>query len=82
MHRLVHAVPVARGNGQGHGPGAVAAALTMAALGKVKAPVDVRTRGGDTLIVGFYMSDQGFCDVSLTGDASIVYEGTLDQSEG
>jgi diaminopimelate epimerase len=62
------------------GTGAVAAALTMAALGKVTAPVAVRTRGGWVLTVGFYMSDLGFCDVSLTGDARVVYRGELEQS--
>ena len=63
------------------GTGAVAAALTMAALKRVKPPVDVRTRGGDTLTVGFYMSDLGFCDVTLSGNAEIVYEGALEQSD-
>lgn len=64
------------------GTGAVAAALVMAALGKVKPPVAVRTRGGETLTIGFYMSDLGFCDVTLSGNADIVYEGVLDQSDG
>ncbi len=63
------------------GTGAVAAALTMGALGKAKPPVAVRTRGGSTLEIGFFMSEHGFCDVSLTGEAKIVYEGTLEQSE-
>lgn len=63
------------------GTGAVAAALTMAALGRVEPPVAVRTRAGWTLSVGFYRSDLGFCDVSLSGDARIVYEGKIDQSQ-
>jgi len=62
------------------GTGAVAAALIMAALGRIKPPVTVRTRGGWPLIVGFYMSDLGFCDVSLSGEARIVFRGRLDQS--
>ncbi len=62
------------------GTGAVAAALTMAALRRLSPPVDVDTRGGATLSVGFFMSDLGFCDVSLSGDAQIVYEGKLEQS--
>jgi len=64
------------------GTGAVAAALTMAALGRVKPPVDVETRGGSILTIAFYMSEQGFCDVSLSGEAKTVYQGTLEQSEG
>jgi diaminopimelate epimerase len=62
------------------GTGAVAAALVSAALGRTKPPVAVHTRGGDTLTVGFYMSDIGFCNVTLSGNADIVYEGTLEQS--
>jgi diaminopimelate epimerase len=63
------------------GTGAVASAVTMAARGKVRPPVDVVTRGGWTLRVGFYMSDLGFCNVSLTGDARTVYRGELSLSE-
>jgi diaminopimelate epimerase len=62
------------------GTGAVAAALTLAAQGKVAPPVAVRTRGGWVLTVGFYMSDLGFCNVSLAGDARIIYRGKLEQS--
>lgn len=63
------------------GTGAVASAVVMAALGKVHPPVSVHTRGGFTLTVGFFMSDLGFCDVSLTGDARTIYEGEIQQSE-
>jgi len=63
------------------GTGAVAAALISAALGKTKPPVSVRTRGGDTLTVGFFMSELGFCDVTLSGNADVVYEGALEQDE-
>ena len=63
------------------GTGAVAAALVMAALGRVKPPVAARTRGGWTLTIDFFMSDLGFCDVSLTGDARIVYRGEIRQSD-
>jgi diaminopimelate epimerase len=59
------------------GTGAVASALVMAALGRVEPPVSVRTRGGWTLTVGFFMSDLGVCDVSLTGDARTVYTGEI-----
>ena len=63
------------------GTGAVAAALISAALGKTRPPVAVHTRGGDTLTVGFYMSDLGFCDVTLSGNVDIIYEGALERSE-
>jgi diaminopimelate epimerase len=63
------------------GTGAVAAALISAALGKTRPPVEVLTRGGDILTVGFYMSDLGFCDVTLSGNADTVYEGALEQSD-
>ncbi|MFH1865554.1 MAG: diaminopimelate epimerase [Candidatus Eisenbacteria bacterium] len=62
------------------GTGAVAAALISAALGKTKPPVAVLTRGGATLTVDFYMSDLGFCNVTLSGNADIIYEGSLEQS--
>ncbi len=63
------------------GTGAVASAVVMAAKGRVSPPVSVLTRGGFTLTVGFFMSDLGFCDVSLTGDARTVYAGEISQSE-
>jgi diaminopimelate epimerase len=63
------------------GTGAVASAVVMAALKRVRPPVSVRTHGGDTLVVGFYMSDQGFCDVTLAGDAKVVYNGAIERSE-
>jgi diaminopimelate epimerase len=62
------------------GTGAVASAVVMAALGRVRPPVPVRTRGGGTLVVDFYMSDLGFCDVTLTGDAVTVYRGAIERS--
>lgn len=63
------------------GTGAVASAILMAALKRVKPPVSVLTRGGDTLVIGFYMSDTGFCDVTLEGDAKTVYRGAIERSE-
>ncbi|MEA3408840.1 MAG: diaminopimelate epimerase [Candidatus Eisenbacteria bacterium] len=63
------------------GTGAVAAALISAVLGKTRPPIEVHTRGGDTLTVDFYMSDVGFSGVTLTGNADIIYEGALEQSE-
>ena len=62
------------------GTGAVASAIVMAALKRVRPPVSVQTRGGDTLEVGFYMSDLGFCDVTLSGNAEVVYLGAIERS--
>jgi len=62
------------------GTGAVASAVVMAALGRVRPPVSVRTRSGGTLVVDFYMSDLGFCDVTLKGDAVTVYRGAIERS--
>ena len=63
------------------GTGAVAASLIEAARGRVTSPVSVLTRGGPTLVVEFFMSDMGFCNVTLTGEARVVYRGTITQSE-
>lgn len=62
------------------GTGAVAAAVTMSAAGKLGPPVSVVTAGGWRLEVGFFMSALGFCDVTLTGDARTVFEGALEQT--
>jgi len=62
------------------GTGAVAAAVTMAAIGKVRPPVSVATAGGWRLDVGFFMSDLGFSGVTLAGDARTIYEGRIEQS--
>jgi diaminopimelate epimerase len=63
------------------GTGAVAAAVVSSALGRTKPPVAVHTRGGEILTVNFYMSDLGFCDVTLSGNADVIYDGVLEQSE-
>ena len=62
------------------GTGAVAAAITMAAAGRVKPPVSVATAGGWRLHVGFFMTDIGFSGVTLAGDARTIYEGQIEQS--
>lgn len=62
------------------GTGATAAALVLAARGQVESPVTVRTRGGHELVVTFYMSHLGFCNVSLSGEAVVVYRGAIEQS--
>jgi diaminopimelate epimerase len=60
------------------GTGVVASALVFAALEKLNGPVTVITRGGDKLQVGFEKTDSEFRDVTLTGPAQFVFEGTVD----
>ena len=59
------------------GTGAVAAALIAASLGKATSPVAVTTRGGDKLIVTFRRDGEGFSDLHLEGEATVVCDGTL-----
>lgn len=41
------------------------------------APVSVKVRGGDTLQVGFEKKGDGFHNVTLTGPADFVFDGTI-----
>ena len=63
------------------GSGNVATAVTAAALGRVKPPVSLETRSGQTLRVDFRFAGEIARDVTLAGDARVVFEGTLDPSE-
>ena len=56
------------------GSGAIATALWAAAEGE-SSPVRVRTAGGDDLIVTFETRGPVY-DVTLTGPAVVVFEGT------
>jgi diaminopimelate epimerase len=59
------------------GTGAVAAALIAARLGHVVSPVQVNTRGGETLTVHFKLQGEDFRDVFLEGEALVVCQGEL-----
>ena len=59
------------------GTGVVASALVFAALEKLDGPIDVQVRGGDTLRVNFERAGERFWNVTLTGPAEFVFEGTL-----
>lgn len=59
------------------GTGSVASALVAGAIGKVKSPVSVRTRGGKTLKVYFNWDGKEFSKVFLEGEANVVYTGEL-----
>jgi diaminopimelate epimerase len=60
------------------GTGVVASALVFAATEATKGPISVIARGGDELRVGFEKIDEQFRNVSLTGPAEFVFEGTIE----
>jgi diaminopimelate epimerase len=60
------------------GTGVVASALIFAALKNVSGPIGVLVRGGNELQVGFDRSGNQFKNVTLTGPADFVFEGTID----
>jgi diaminopimelate epimerase len=60
------------------GTGVVASALIFAAVKKIEGPIAVLVRGGNELQVGFEKSGDQFRNVTLTGPADFVFEGTID----
>ena len=60
------------------GTGIVASALIFAASENTNGPISVIARGGDELEVGFEKSDDGFRNVTLTGPAEFVFEGSIE----
>jgi diaminopimelate epimerase len=60
------------------GTGIVASALIFAASENTNGPVSVIARGGDELEVGFEKSGDRFRNVTLTGPAEFVFEGTIE----
>lgn len=59
------------------GTGVCAAALLHSLRTGSSSPVKVKVRGGDTLHVAFETSESGFHNVTLTGPADFVFEGTI-----
>ncbi len=66
------------------GTGAIASALVAAAKGRVVSPVEVRTRGGESLMVHFdavrageHRDQMQFREVYLEGEARVAYEADL-----
>lgn len=59
------------------GTGVCAAAILHHLRSGALAPISVRVRGGDTLKVGFTSSSTGFRDVTLTGPADFVFDGSI-----
>ncbi len=60
------------------GTGVVASAVLFAANQNVSGPIEVLVRGGDTLQVDFTRSGDRFRDVTLTGPADFVFDGTIE----
>ena len=60
------------------GTGVVASAIIFAASENINGPVAVFVRGGDELQVGFEKTEMQFSNVTLTGPADFVFEGTMD----
>jgi diaminopimelate epimerase len=60
------------------GTGVVASALIFAAMEKVDGPITVLVRGGNELKVGFKKDGDQFREVTLTGPAEFVFEGTIE----
>jgi diaminopimelate epimerase len=60
------------------GTGIVASALIFAATENTIGPIHVIARGGDELQVAFERVEDGFLNVTLTGPAEFVFEGTIE----
>ena len=60
------------------GTGIVASALIFAANEDCEEPITVLARGGDELQVGFERVEGGFRNVTLTGPAEFVFDGTIE----
>jgi diaminopimelate epimerase len=60
------------------GTGVVASALIFAVIEQVNGPIRIIARGGDELQVGFESTGNQFRNVTLTGPAEFVFEGTIE----
>lgn len=60
------------------GTGMAASALVAGRLGKVAPPVSVTCAFGDVLRIGYTSTENGACDVTLTGKAVYVFEGSFE----
>ena len=59
------------------GTGVCAAALIFSRLTGAHSPVSVTVRGGEALLVGFERDGDGWKNVTLTGPADFVFDGTV-----
>lgn len=62
------------------GTGVVASALVFAAKENLNGPIEVLVRGGDLLQVDFNRTGDRFGQVTLTGPADFVFDGTIELS--
>lgn len=62
------------------GTGSVAAAVICYITDKLKPPVKLKTYGGDYLTVNFEIEEQRVKNLSLTGPAKILFEGSFDEN--
>jgi diaminopimelate epimerase len=60
------------------GTGVCAAAMIYARLTGARSPVSVAVRGGETLQVGFEVDGDNWKNVTLTGPADFVFDGTVE----
>lgn len=61
------------------GTGSVAAALICYSTDNLKPPIKLKTFGGDYLTVNFEVENQKVKNLSLTGPAKIIFEGSIDK---
>lgn len=59
------------------GTGSTASAIVCSLLGYTQSPVKVKTRGGEVLAVSFKKEGDRILDVTLEGEARIVFDGKL-----
>jgi diaminopimelate epimerase len=61
------------------GTGSVAAAIIACVTDNLKPPIILITRGGDNLIVYFEIENQKVKNLSLTGPAVVIFDGSIDK---
>ena len=61
------------------GTGSVASALICYVTDNLKPPIKLKTFGGDYLTVNFEVENQKVKNLSLTGPAKIIFEGSIDE---
>lgn len=61
------------------GTGSVASAIIASLSNNFKPPITLKTFGGENLIVNFKFENKKFEDITLTGPARIVFEGSADE---
>lgn len=63
------------------GTGATAVAIAAAKVKKLQPPIPVRTRSGSLLEIDFKLNGDKVLDVTMTGDAVLVYRGRVEVAE-